>query len=381
MRMMLTGGVLLALAAHTALAQSASPEEAAPTAPAPRQEDRAGGYCDFVQGVGDAEAALELAPELYTSFGVVNAGEASGGPGSSALGKPKARLTAGVSYDFVGLYRGNAIRKRAQADCRRQRAMAQLEAAVHQGSALGEAAALEARASVLRESLPRAEALVTALRDDLREGRTTLEELNAVQVRLDSLRELATSTALARERLAGRPQVSQGQRLEGLLEEMRAADDELESYAGGLRRAEAWELSLRGGYDEVFDVEQSVPFSGQILLTYNLGHLWQGKANARAREGRRRATLEDVNGVSQRVGELVAELRTLHRTEEGRLREVSTLVADLEGQLREVEALQTREIRRFRDYLMLELTRLRAEQAYLRAHVDSLATFVGAGQP
>ncbi|MCY1023826.1 hypothetical protein [Pyxidicoccus sp. MSG2] len=374
--MMLTGGALLALAARTALAQSAPPAEAAP-----RLEDRAGGYCDFVRGVADAEAALELAPDVYASIGVVNAGEASGGTSDSALGKPKPRVTAGLSYDFVGLYRGNALRKRAEAECRRQRAMAMLEAAVHQGSGLGEDAALAARGRVLDEALPRAEELVTALRNDLREGRSTLEELNAVQVRLDTLRALATNTALARERLAGRPRVAEGQRLETLLEEMRTADDAVESYSGGLRRAEAWQLSLRGGYDEVFDVEQTTPFSGQLMLTYNLGHLWQGSANARAREGRRRSTIEDVSGVSQRVGELMAELRAVQRTEEGRLREVSTLVTDLEGQLREVESLQTREIRRFRDYLLLELTRLRAEQAYLRAHVESLATFVGAGTP
>ncbi|WP_241759377.1 hypothetical protein [Pyxidicoccus parkwayensis] len=373
--MMLTGGALLALVARTALAQSAPPSQAQA---APKLEDRASGYCDFVRGVADAESALELAPELYASFGVVNAGESSGG---GALGKPKPRLTAGLGYDFVGLYRGTTIRKRAEADCRRQRAVAMLEAAVHQGPALGEDAALEARARVLQESLPRAEELVTALRNDLREGRSTLEELNAVQVRLDNLRELATNTALARAQIAGRPQFAQGQRLESLLEEMRAADDEVESYSGGLRRAEAWELSLRGGYDEVFNVEQSVPLSGQILLTYNLGHLWQGSANARAREGRRQASLQEVTGVSQRISELMADLRARHRTEESRLREVSTLVADLEGQLREVEALQTREVRRFRDYLLLELTRLRAEQAYLRAHVDALTSLVGTGAP
>jgi hypothetical protein len=378
MRMMLTGGALLALAARTALAQSEPPAEAAPR---PRLEDRADGYCEFVRGVADADAALELAPEVYASIGVVNAGEASGGVGTTGLGEPKPRVTAGLSYDFVGLYRGSALRKRAEAECRRQRAVAMLEAALHQGSGLGEEAALAARARVLDEALPRAEELVTALRNDLREGRSTLEELNAVQVRLDSLRALATTTALGRERLAGRPRVAEGQRMETLLEELRTADDTVESYSGGLRRAEAWELSLRGGYDKVFDVDQGTPVSGQLMLSYDLGDLWQGSANARAREGRRRATLQDVSGVPQRVAELMAELRALQRTEEGRLREVSTLVTDLEGQLREVESLQTREIRRFRDYLLLELTRLRAEQAYLRAHVESLATFVGAGKP
>ncbi|MFP2905259.1 hypothetical protein ACLESD_09415, partial [Pyxidicoccus sp. 3LFB2] len=116
--MMLTCGALLSLAARTALAQGAPP----PGAAAPVQvEDRAGGYCDFVRGVADAEAALELAPELFAGIGVVNVGEAEGGINATPLGGPKPRVTAGIGYDVVGLYRGGAIRRRAEADCRRQR--------------------------------------------------------------------------------------------------------------------------------------------------------------------------------------------------------------------------------------------------------------------
>ncbi|MCP3060205.1 hypothetical protein LXT21_15585 [Myxococcus sp. K38C18041901] len=376
MRKSLTCGALLLLAARTPVSWAQSTPEA--TRPAARLEERSAGYCDWVQGMGEAEAALELAPEVFGSFGAVNTGEAEGG---TALGKPKLRVTAGLSYDFVGLYRGRTIHRRAAAECRRHQALSSLQAAVRQGSGLGEDSALEARARVLQEALPRAEALVTTLRDDLKEGRATLEELNAVQVRLDHLRSLSTDTALARERLAARPVFARGQRLEALLEELRAADDAVESEVGGLRRARAWQLSVRGGYDEVFDVDQDVPLFGQVMLTYDLGHLWQGKANARARDGRRRATLHDVEGMNQQVSELLVELRSRHRTEEARLREVTALVTDLEGQLRDVEALQTREIRRFRDYLLLELARLRAEQAYLTAHVEALTSFLGSTAP
>lgn len=376
MRKTLTCGVWMCLAAHTPAALAAPPDASSP--PDARIEERAAGYCDWVKGLGDAEAALELAPEVFGSFGAVNTGEAEGG---TALGKPKLRVTAGLSYDFVGLYRGHKIHRRAAAECRRHQALSSLQAAVRQGTGLGEDSALEARARVLQDALPRAEALVTALRTDLRDGRATLEELNAVQVRLDHLRALSTDTALARERLASRPAFPQGQRLESLLEELRAADDAVEVATGSLRRARAWELSVRGGYDEVFDLDQDVPLFGQVMLTYDLGHLWQGKANARAREGRRRSTLHEVVGVHQEVSELLVELRSRHRTEEARLREVSALVSDLEGQLKEVEALQTREIRRFRDYLLLELARLRAEQAYLTAHVEALTTFLGTPRP
>ncbi|AEI66924.1 hypothetical protein LILAB_25155 [Corallococcus macrosporus] len=370
---------MLSLAARLALAQPAPPPAGELTSPS--SEDRAAGYCDFVRGVGGAEAALELAPELFGAFGVVNAGEASGGAGTTPLGEPTPRITAGLMYDVVGIYRGRALRQRAEADCRRQRALTVLESAIRQGNGLGEEAALEARARVLEEALPQAEALLTSLRNDMKQGQVTLEELNAVQVRLDGLRQLATSTKLARERLAARPRLQSGARLESVLNELRAADDQLEEHNGALRRARAWRLNLRGGYDRLIDVDQDLPLFGQVTLAYNLGHLWQGSANARAREGRRRATLDDVSGVPQRINELVAGLRATQRTEEGRLQEVSTLVSDLEAQLQSMDALQTREIRRFRGYVMMELARLRAEQAYLRAHVESLQSFLGAGAP
>ncbi|MCP3101718.1 hypothetical protein LZ198_22835 [Myxococcus sp. K15C18031901] len=374
MRKTLTRGVLWWLATRTAPALSADPVDQ--PSPVDTVEERAAGYCELVRGIGDAEAALELAPEVFGSFGAVNTGEAEGG---TALGKPKLRATAGVSYDFVGLYRGRTLRRHAQAQCRRHQALSSLQAAVRQGTGLGEEAALEARAAALQEALPRAEQLITSLRSDLQEGRATLEELNAVQVRLDHLRSLHADTALARERLAARPKLPSGQKLEALLAELRSADDAVEAHAGNLRRAQAWELSVRGGYDEVFDIDQDVPLFGQIMLTYDLGNLWQGSANERARQGRRRSLMEEVDGVPQQVAELLGELRARQRSEELRLREVITLVSDLEGQLREVESMQTREVRRFRDYLLLELARLRAERAYLGAHVESLKRFLDEG--
>ncbi|MCE9671377.1 hypothetical protein LY474_26585 [Myxococcus stipitatus] len=374
MRKTLTRGVLWWLAARSTSALAVEP--GAGTPPAEQVEERAAGYCDMVRGVGDAEAALELAPEVFGSFGAVNTGEAEGG---TALGKPKLRITAGLSYDFVGIYRGRTLRQRAQAECRRHQALSALQSAVRQGTGLGEEEALQARAQALQESLPRAEQLIATLREDLQSGKATLEELNAAQVRLDHLRALHTDTHLARERLAALPRLPAGQKLETLLADLRAADDAVEDHSGSLRRARAWELSIRGGYDEVFDIDQDVPLFGQVMLTYDLGHLWQGHANARAREGRRRSLVEEVDGAPLRVAELLVELRARMRAEDARLREVTTLISDLEGQLREVEALQTREIRRFRDYLLLELARLRAERAYLGAHVESLQRFLGEG--
>jgi hypothetical protein len=334
------------------------------------------GYCQYVRGVADAESAVLLAPELFASTGLVNAGEA-GGTGTP-LGPPRLRVTAGVGYDLVGLYRGLAVRRRAEAECRRYRALSSLQAAVQTGTAgIGAAAALEARASELAGAIPQGEKLLATLREDVREGRATVEELNALQLRLDGLRALASDTTRERERLASRAPVGT-QSLSALLQELRAADDALEEIAAGLRGSAAWDVRLRGGYDELVDVRQDVPLFGTLTVSYNLGGLWQSGANARAATGRRLAAEEDVEGIRRQVDQLLRELRATRDAEQRRLQEVTVLVSDLEGQLRGLEALENRQARRYRDYLMMELARLRAEQAYLKAHVDALGTFLEA---
>lgn len=377
MRTSIAWSVALCLAAGGARAQSASGPRAGSETAAPREE--VPGYCQYVRGVADAESAVLLAPELFATTGAVNAGEATGG--SAPLGAPKLRLTAGVGYDLVGLYRGLAFRRRAEADCRRHRALAALQAAVQTGaSGIGAEPALQARASVLESAIPQGEQLLGRLREDVREGRATVEELNALQLRLDGLRALASDTAREREKLAGRVPLA-GEPLSALLQELRAAEDSLEEISAGLRGATAWDVRLRGGYDEVFGVQQDVPLFGTLTVSYNLGGLWQSGANARAREGRRLASREEVEGIDRRVDLLLRELRSARAAEQARLREVTVLVTDLEGQLRGIESLQTSQVRRYRDYLMLELARLRAEQAYLTAHVAGLDTFLGAERP
>lgn len=377
MRTSIAWTVALCLAAGGAQAQSAAAPRMGSEEPGAAGVETPG-YCQYVRGVADAEASVLLAPELFVSAGLVNAGDATGG---SPLGTPKPRLTAGVGYDFVGLYRGLAFRRRAEADCRRQRALSALQAAVQTGaSGIGAEPALVARASVLETAIPQGEQLLARLREDVREGRATVEELNALQLRLDGLRALASDTARERETLAGRMPLA-GRPLSALMQELRSADDSLEAISAGLRNSNAWDVSVRGGYDEVFGVEQEIPIFGTLTVSYNIGGLWQSGANTRAREGRRLAANEEVEGIVRQVDQLLRELHSARETEQARLREVTVLVTDLEGQLRGIESLQTNQVRRYRDYLMLELARLRAEQAYLSAHMKGLDSFLGAERP
>lgn len=378
----------IALALATVLARSSA--EAQEPTPPPADRPQAGGapeagavasgvpgYCQYVESVADAEAALLQAPDIFGSVGAINAGEGEGG---TAFGKPRPRVMAGVEYDFVELWRGFDVQSRAEALCRRYRAQSALEVAVRAGADVGAAPALAARAKVLAEALPSAEALVDALRGDVREARATVDELDVVRLRLDELRSQARDVALAQQRIEGMP-FRDGGAISDVVLAYRKADDEVERYDGGLRSLDAWSLEVRGGYDEIIGVDQKVPLFGLVTLTFDLGGLWTPGANSRAREGRQRWVAEDVMGPDRRVAELVQQLQSVRAAQNARLQEVSLLVDDLGAQLREVKSLGTNRVRRYESFLFFELVRLQGEQAYLQAHLEEIERILGTVHP
>ncbi|HYV66357.1 MAG TPA: hypothetical protein VE964_08940 [Myxococcales bacterium] len=339
----------------------------------------AAGACAFARGVADAEADVLLGPELFGRYGGVNLIESTADNGVT-LGAEKQRLTVGLNYSLGRLYQGLQVRKRGDAECRKETARAGLESALYAGTDYAKGPALAAREKVLREGIPEGQKILDQIREDVRKQAATAEEMEAARLRLDALQGLLSQTVLERERLpAATGQPAPPAALGQLLQELRSADDEVEQIAGRLRSASAWDVSLRGAYDKVFDVSQttSPPIFGMVTVSYNLGGLWQSSANERAREGRRQRAAEDLSGVDRRAAELLRQLRAMRSSEEQRLREVAVLTADLAQQLKQVQELQTSRVRRFGELLWFELTRMRAEQAFLQVHLKDLAAVLG----
>jgi hypothetical protein len=335
------------------------------------------GYCQWLEGAAAAASAPLTMPDLFAAVGAVDAGSATGG---SAIGTPGLKLQAGLGYSFSDLLKGRGLRRQALAECRRHRSGEALRTALRSGADVGEAQALAARAAVLEEVIPKGVALVAALREDVRAQRVTLEELNAAELRLDGLRALAGQTRLARERILARTQAVGGQDLAGSLRAYRDADREVERIAGGLRRTSAWDLRLHGGLEQVVGPGPAqFPLFALATLTYNLGALRQDKANALAAAGRLAWSGSDLAG-GRGMDELLAEARAIQATEKSRLAEVEVLKRDLEQQLAVVQAVESAQVRRYRDFVWFELARVRAEHAYLDAHVRELGAFAAAGE-
>ncbi len=337
-------------------------------------DDSSSGYCDFVEGEADAESALLIAPEIFGRAGYSNPGDVTSDGMTAAPGQPLPRVTLGLSWDVSRLLQGLKLQRRARAECRRQRALSSLENALTLGRDVAEASALEAREQVFREALAVIEPGLVELRKAVAEQDATVDELQAYELRLDDIRHSLRDTESERKRVGGMPAPPQ-RPLTELVSELHAADGEVEALSAELRQNVTWELGVRGGYDKIIG-SRALPVFGLVTFSWNPGALWQGPHNERARLGRGAWVQADVTGASQRAQQLIRELELLHESARARLVEVSALEKDVGSQLEAVERLQTRAVRRFRDLLRFEHTRLRAEKAYLDSRVDRLDRFL-----
>jgi len=348
---------------------SGEPEEAEPL------PDEGEAYCRFAQAVAESEAALLRAPEVFGSVGHFST--VGSGP-EPAAGVQTTRILAGLRYDVADLVRGNLVVRRARAECERYRAMVRLETALREGGEAALAPALAAKIGVLRNLLPSLLQRMDALRADVMNANATADDLQAFRLRVDALRDAIVQAELALVHWQGEQKESPAPNLPSLLEEYWKADREVEEAEGALRRARAFGLELRGGYEELLTVEQGVPLFGIVTLSYNLGHLWQGSSNRRAREARQDwRRLRGGPPGSHRIAEALEQLEATRTHQRKRLEEVSVLARDIQQQLREVEQIETRKVNRFRDLLMLEAARLEAERVFLERYVEELDRFLG----
>jgi len=324
------------------------------------------GYCDYVQGVAAAESAVLLAPTVFGQFGVV---EQAAGAVNPDLRTSGLRLIAGVRYSLDGVYKGLAVRERARAECRRHAALEQVR-----GETLYQA--LGARARVLDEGLAEAETVLRQTLADLAARRTTAQEATATRLRVEALRKLATET---RRELSLLPEPSGP--LAGALAAFQRADHEVERIAGKLRRAAAFDVSVRVGFDQFLDgaVADDNPYFAVLAVGVNLGALWQGKGNARAAAGR--ARLVQSGRDPSAVDASRDRVQALIETEARRIEEVAALEADLAKQLKALDRLGGEDTRRYRQTVWFEWVEIKAELAYLEAHVAALRQVLGEPEP
>ena len=320
------------------------------------------GYCDFVEGVASAEAAIMFAPEVFGQFGKIEQASTSVQP---AVDAGSTRFIGGVRWRLSGIYEGAATRARAKADCRRHTALEQIR-----GETLYRA--LEARAKVIDGAMQEAEKILGQVGADMEARRTTAQEATATRLRVEELRRLATETHDAMMLL---PRPSGGTLT---LASFQRADDDVEKNEAKLRRAKAVDVSVRFGIDEFLDdsgTNTSSPYFALVTASVNLGLVFQGRGNARAAEGRRKYIRSGRDPLS--VDATADRLKVLVETAERRAGETATLENDLQKQLQVLDRVGGDDSRRYRQILWFDLIKVRAERAYHEAHAAALKQVVG----
>jgi hypothetical protein len=320
------------------------------------------GFCDYVQGKANAESATLFAPTLFGQFGLVEQAAGAVNPDVNSGGL---RLITGVRVSLDGIYKGMATRDRARAECRRHEALEQVRGETRY-------AAFAARAEILDGALTESEKILRDTNADLDARRMTAQEAMATRLRVEELRQLATET---RREMSLLPQPSGP--ISGAASRFQRADADLEQIEGKLRRASAFDVSFRFGLDAFLDRsdENPSPYFAVIAVGVNLGVLFQGTANARAAAGRARFV---ASGRDPQAADASSErLALLIATQEKREEETSALEADLAKQIKTLDRLGGEDSKRYRQTVWFEWIKIRAEHAYLEAHLRALREVMG----
>jgi len=328
------------------------------TAYAETQDD---GYCDYVEGVAGAQAAVQMSPELIGSIGYVEQPTADANPDPST--QKGLRLIAGLRYKLSGLYEGNATRARAKADCRRHRAFEQVR---------GETTsrAIAARLKVLDDALKEADKILRTDEQDFAARRTTAQEATATRVRVEELRTLAAED---HRQLSSLPEPSD-RPLAGALASYRNADADMEAAEARLRRAEAIDVSVRFGLDEYPERNNPSPYFAVLSVGINLGLLFQSSSNTRAAKARK---LLVQSGRGLGVEGTVEFLRATVEIETKRAKETEALVQELERQLDALTKIGGEDSKRYRQTVWFEWVKAKAQHAYLTTHVQTIEEVLG----
>ena len=317
-------------------------------------------YCEHEEAVADSTSAILMGPELFGSFGYIEAADTA----TTISTSNDARFIGGVRFKINGIYQGLLTRDHAKVACRRHQAIDQVVGA-------SQHKALEARAKVLEDALPEAQKYLREATSDLDARRANAQDVTATRLRVEELRQLDQDTRHALDALP-----AESGPLAGALQRYYDADAELERNEGKLRAAQGWDLSVRVGINEFLTRDTPQPLFAAVSATFNIGWFFEGGDNSRASSSR--AALVREAHSDDMVGATLVQLREVLATEEKREEETAALVGDLERQLKELRDLGGDTTRRYRETVWFEWVKANADHEYLATHVASLKEVLGA---
>jgi hypothetical protein len=352
----------LALLALSAVALGQQPSAAADAAaPHPIAEREVAAYCDYVQAVATSQSALLLAPSILLGYSNLPAGAVEPTAGAEDVGTTsRSRLQAGLVFSPTRMYRGIVTNRLGRAECDRYTAASRTQP-VRPDVVIGRAA-LEAKIRILNEAVRKGRELTAALAKKLAESLATVEDYGALALQVDGLEGHLAQAELELAELPPVAVATAGNHVESL----QVASARVEDLKGSLRRSEAFEIDLRGGYYRVLGVSTTAPYFVMASIQFNPGWFWQAPAEAKARQA-----------VSSWVGARSAP-RGLSADERGQLEQrlalarsravqLSATLNELSRHHEDIKAVPGEQAARYANVLWLQLAALRAERAFVEA--------------
>jgi hypothetical protein len=333
-------------------------------------------FCQYVSGVASSQAALLLNPILFTSVGSASAEILPSPLSANTTVANRTRAFGGVSYSLANVQRGLALKHVADADCEQYRITAGLEAFLQENWEAITSDALDARAQVLREGLLRSKEILSRSAKLLETHVATSQEYHGMQIRRDELQQILEQTdsdmgkAVKSESLAMLP-------LNELLKKQQdlMTIDEIEK--GKVRQAGTWDISGSAGYQRIIGAPQASPFFGSITVSVNLGRFRQAGAERRATDSFHRWIQEEPSGPSVRAYMLLQHFHAIQNAEAERVRETETLMQDLEQRLESLHGIGEERAQSYEDIVWFDYIKIKAEHAYLVAHLKDLEAVAG----
>jgi hypothetical protein len=336
-------------------------------------------YCKFATGVATSQADLLKSPVIFASLGSASAEILPSALSSDTSVANRTRFFSGASYSIGNLQRARAVKQAARADCEQYEVTSGLEAFLQENWEAITSDALNARAQVLRDALLQSRDILGRTQKLMDAHVATSQEYHAMQLRNDELLQILEQTdsdmgkAAKSESLAMLP-------LHEMLKKQQDLLTKQEIEQGKFREAGTWDISGTAGAQRIINAGQTSPYFASVTVSFNPGRLWQSGAERRATEGFHRWIQEDPTGPSVRTYMLLDHFRAIQTAEGKRLQETEILMSDLEQKLESIRAIGNDKVQSYEDYVWFDYIKIKAEHAYLVAHLKDLATVAGKPQ-
>lgn len=328
-------------------------------------------YCEHVSNAAASESALLWSPRLFSRFGTIR-GTADAGTADALERELRLNLQAGVDVRPMLMHAGALVEARARAECRRYAAELSFQHLLSD-LALDPRPALTAKVTALRAALPRAEELQEQSEQALSASQITLQEHTLTRARVDALRQATIEAEFELASVSPRTNAGVPARLASrVFEDLRLSEARRQEVEGQLRRVEGFGVSIRGGYDEVFGVPQSLPIFGAVTVDFVPGGLWQP---AREREGvqaRQRWVEHRIQEAQERLRSASERVKQQLEVSERQIAQLELRVTELEARSTELARVGTPAAEEFRRDIWFELVKRQADLASARARVETL---------